>query len=294
MKPSLLSVIFAGMLKMLNFKKIVEKQARKKIARSKKGFMPNSIRERYSTATRTIRSREIATFEKKEKVTKTHLIYFHGGAYIFEASPFHWRLAQKIVEKSFCRMTLVDYPLAPEHSYRETFDMVEATCDLLLSQYPGDRFFFMGDSAGGGLALALAQKLASERPVMLPTGIILLSPWLDLALSNPAVKDLERSDHILTVDMLRHAGAKYANGADPDHYLLSPINGTFNSLPKALVFYGTEELFYADCTKLRSIVSSFGDRFQFREYAGMQHDWAILPLPESKRVVDEICSFIQE
>lgn len=290
MQPSLRSRLIARMLKIIGFKHLVEKMARNPPARSRKGFVPAGIKRKYSVAIRKVRGKELATMEHAGQVTKDHIVFFHGGAYIFEAAPFHWKLAQKIVEKSFCRMTLVDYPLAPEHHYRDTFEMVEEAWELLIREYPGDRFWFMGDSAGGGLALALAQRLAKDSLA----GLILLSPWLDLSMSNPAVKDLEKSDYILSPGMLRQAGSLYANGDDPGQYLLSPINGAFEDLPKTLVCYGTEELFYADCLRLRSIVSPHGVRFLFSEYKGMQHDWALFPIPESARVVDEICSFLKE
>lgn len=292
MQPSLISRLIAGMLKMLRFKYLIEQVARRNVARSTKGFVPARISKRYVVAARKVHSKEMATLEHKGQATQDHIVFFHGGAYIFEAAPYHWRFAEKIMDKSFCKATLVDYPLAPEHSYRDTFEMVEKAFNLLTREYPGDRFFFMGDSAGGGLALAFAQKLAQENPDKLPAGLILLSPWLDLTMSNPGLKDLERFDHILSPGLLRFAASQYANGDDPDHYLLSPINGAFEGLPRTIMFYGTEELFYADCVKLKSVVSSPGHRFLFREYPGMQHDWALLPIPESALVVDEICSFL--
>ncbi len=293
MPPSLLSRLIASMLKMVNFKRLLEQMAHRKIARSAKGFVPARINKKYAVATRKVQGKEITTLERRDKAANDHLAFFHGGAYIFEAAPYHWRFAQKIMDQHFCKATLVDYPLAPEHSYRDTFDMVEEAWDLLFREYPGDRFFFLGDSAGGGLALAFAQKLAQESPAKLPAGLILLSPWLDLTMSNPGVKELERSDVILSTGMLRHAGSLYARGDDQHHYLLSPINGPFEGLPMTIVFYGTEELFYADCLKMKSIVSPLGPRFLFREYPGMQHDWALLPLPESGLVVEEICSFLK-
>jgi acetyl esterase/lipase len=241
-----------------------------------------------------IKTNELVTFERKERVSKNHLIFFHGGAYIFGASPNHWKLAEKIVKKSFCRMTLVDYPLAPEHDYKETFGMVSETYDMLIKQYSEDSLILMGDSAGGGLALAFTQKLILEKHQNLPAKIILLSPWLDITMSNPKIKHLESSDYILTVNMLRNAGMKYANGENQNHYLLSPIHGQLNNIPKTIVFYGTEELFSADCLRLKSMTDSNSQGIIFREYQKMQHDWAIFPIPESNQVVNEICEFIKE
>ncbi len=294
MKPSLQSIIFAWILKVFNIKKIVENKAYKQHSRTKKGFVPQHIKRSYLFNLQTLYKKGIATFESKEKVTRNHIIFFHGGAYIFEATPNHWKLAEKIVKKSFCRMTLVDYPLAPEHNYKETFKMVSGAYELLIEQYPLDNLILMGDSAGGGLALAFAQKLIQEKHKKLPAKIVLLSPWLDMTMSNPDIKKLESSDFILTVNMLRNAGMKYSNGDNQDQYLLSPINGEMKDIPKTLVFYGTEELFNADCTRFKSMIGSNNHSIIFKEYQKMQHDWAIFPIPESNQLVDEICDFIEE
>ena len=294
MSPSLQSQVFKWMLKVSNFRTIVEKKAYTRISGSKKEFVPQRIKRSYLINHPHINASEIVTFERKEKVSNKHIIFFHGGAYIFGASPNHWKFAEKIVKKSFCRMTLVDYPLAPEHDYKETFRMVSDAYEVLLNQYAGDDLVFMGDSAGGGLALAFAQKLILEKHQKLPAKIVLLSPWLDISMSNPNIKNLESSDYILTVNMLRNAGMKYSNGEDPDHYLLSPINGQLKNIPHTIVFYGTEELFYADCIRLKSRIDSNTKGIIFREYPKMQHDWAIFPIPESNQVVNEICEFIKE
>lgn len=294
MSPSLQSQVFTWILKVFNFKKKVENKAYKLNSRSRKSFVPPRIKRSYLISTRKFGAKEIATFERKEKVEKNHIIFFHGGAYIFEASPNHWKLAEEIVKGSFCRMTLVDYPLAPEYDYKETFEMVSGAYEMLIKQYPGDNFILMGDSAGGGLALAFNQKLIKEKHEELPVKMILLSPWLDITMSNSNIKNLEASDYILTVNMLRNAGMKYSNGDDQDQYLLSPINGELKDIPRTMVFFGTEELFHADCIRLKSMIDFDTQSIVFREYQKMQHDWAIFPLPESKQVVNEICEFIND
>ena len=292
MNPSFKSIIFVWILKVFNFKKRIEKRALKQMQPSKNEFLPNRIRRSYLVNLERFHGKGIATFESKEKVTNNHIIFFHGGAYIFKTTRGHWRLSENIVKRSFCRITHIDYPLAPQHHYKETFNMVSGAFEMMIRQYPEDKFIFMGDSAGGGLALAFAQKLIEEKHKKLPEMIVLLSPWLDLTMSNPAIKKLEDSDHILTLQMLQHAGMKYSNGDNQDQYLLSPINGELIDLPKTIVFYGTEELFYADCIRLKSKIDYNKQNIIFREYHKMQHDWAIFPIPESKQVVNEICDFI--
>jgi monoterpene epsilon-lactone hydrolase len=293
MKPSFSSKLLTGILKLINFKKLVEQRVENPIRKSGNGFVPKIIKRSYHHSTRLINKKAVTTFENKKKVTNKHIIFFHGGAYVFEASISHWILARKIVASSFCRMTLVDYPLAPEHDYKETFEMAEGAYEMLIKNYPDDELILMGDSAGGGLVLALAQKFNNEKHSKPPVRNILLSPWLDISMSNPEIKPQVDTDHILTVKMLSHAGSKYANGDNPNDYKLSPINGVFQGIPKTLVFYGTQELFYADCLKLKRIVATASAEFTFKEYQGMQHDWAIFPIPERERVIQEICTFIE-
>jgi len=294
MVPSLQSKILTCILKVINFKKIVERRVHKQIPRSRKGFIPRRIKRSYSLAVQAFNSKTIATFENRERSTNKHIIFLHGGAYLFEATSNHWRLAEKIVKKSFCRMTLIDYPLAPEYNYKETFGMLQGSYEFLISKYHGDNFILMGDSAGGGLALAFTQKLIKEKHKILPAGNILLSPWLDMTMSNPDIRNLEKSDYLLSCGMLRTAGLLYSNGDDRDHYLLSPINGGFKDIPRTIVFYGTEELFRADCIKLKSIPGSGKENIVFKEYPKMQHDWAIFPIPERELLVDDICEFLNK
>ncbi|MCB2220615.1 MAG: alpha/beta hydrolase [Bacteroidetes bacterium] len=292
MIPSFKSRVFFRILKVLNFKKRIEKRVLRKMKTSKNEFLRRRIKRSYLVNLQTFQGKGIATLESKKNVTDNHIIFFHGGAYIFKTTYGHWRLSENIIKRSFCRMTHIDYPLAPVHHYKETFSMVSGAYELLIKQYPADNFIFMGDSAGGGLALAFAQKLIKEKHKKLPARIVLLSPWLDLTMSNPAIKKLEKSDHILTIKMLKYAGLKYSDGDKQDQYLLSPINGEFAKLPETIVFYGTEELFYADCLRLKPLTDANRQKFIFREYQKMQHDWAIFPIPESNEVVDEICDFI--
>lgn len=292
--PSLRAQIIAWMLKVSNFSRLVEKLTYKRGSRSHKRFVPHRIKRSYSSRQQKVNEKTVVTFELKESKSRIHVIFFHGGAYVFGASSFHWKLAEQLVKKSLCRMTLLDYPLAPEHSYKTTFSMIDQAYASLISQYAGDQFVFMGDSAGGGLALAFTQKLLKENQQKLPAKLVLLSPWLDLSMSNPEISKQVHSDHVLTVQMLRNAGMKYANGDDRHQYLLSPINGNLRDIPKSIVFFGTEELFYADCMRFKSMVDVNAQDIAFKEYQKMQHDWALMPIPERKQVINEICRFLDE
>ena len=287
---SISAKILTAFLKVSNFKKLVEKSFQNP-TRTKKPLFSVHLRKRFIVNEFRIMEKMVVTIQPKTNVSNIHILFFHGGAYLIEGNTMHWKIVKNISTNANCRVSYIDYPLAPEHNYKTTFDMVQQSYDKLTNDYPHDRFMLMGDSAGGGLALAFAQKLLNENSTIQSEKNILFSPWLDLSMQNIAIRQQELKDTILPYDGLIAAGNKYADGDDINHYLLSPINGELNGIGKTLVFYGTDELFYPDCEKLREITSGFGN-FCFHKFQSMQHDWVLFHIPEAKDAMDMAVEFI--
>jgi len=228
---------------------------------------------------------------KNKHDTGKNILYLHGGAYVQRFNKFHWDFLAELVKRTHCTITAPDYPLAPAYTYKESFGMVtELYKRLLETTIPGD-LIIMGDSAGGGLALALAQKMRNENVVQ-PAQIILLSPWLDITLTNPDIKDIEPMDPFLEKESLQEAGKLYAGETKRDYYLLSPINGSLEGLGKISVFAGSNEILVADTRKLKSLAISKGITLNYNEYAHMVHAWMFLNFPESKRAKQQIVDLI--
>jgi acetyl esterase/lipase len=122
----------------------------------------------------------------------------------------------------------------------------------------------MGDSSGGGFALALAQNLRVENIKL--RQLILLSPWLDITLTNPLIKYLDPEDPFLEAESLKQAGTLYSKGINADHYLLSPINGSLKGLGKISVFIGSKDLLVADARRLRDRAQMEGIDLNYFEY----------------------------
>jgi acetyl esterase/lipase len=171
--------------------------------------------------------------------------------------------------------------------------MIGVLYNQLLQTVNANDVILMGDSAGGGIALALAQKMRNEKANQ-PGQVILLSPWLDITLTNPDIKDIDPSDPFLGKESLQQAGKLYAGDTNPDHYLLSPINGPLDGLGKVSVFAGTNEILVADARKLKSLAESRGVDLNYYEYANMVHAWMFLNFPESKRAKQQIIDLIHE
>lgn len=239
-----------------------------------------------------MREHKVFTLNAGGNENRKHILYLHGGAYVEGFVRPHWDFLYKLIKNLNCTITAPDYPLAPVHTFEQTFEMVKDVYIRVLKTVRPENFILMGDSSGGGLALALSQLMRNEN-ISQPGQIILLSPWLDIGLKNPAIKDIDPSDLFLGVEGLRLAGKAYAGDTDEDYYLLSPINGSLEGLGKISVFVGSREILVADARKLKAMAEEKGIEINYREYMGMFHAWMLLNLPESKEARKEIIQLIQ-
>ena len=234
------------------------------------------------------------TFSTPEPASNLHIIYLHGGAYVWQGELFHLTFIKKLMLEQNCRATYIDYPLAPEHTYIDTFEMLQSGFDHITRSYPDDKFILMGDSAGGGLALAFAQKLKKENHSVQPEKLILLSPWLDLELDNPRIKEVEQFDHILSVGSLTIAGDLYAGGDDKSEFLLSPINGPLTGVGEIYIFIGTRDILWPDCQKLKNKAQEIGESLSLFEYIEMPHTFMLFPIPSAKDVFYKIMKVLND
>jgi acetyl esterase/lipase len=226
--------------------------------------------------------------------SQTHLIFLPGGAYLLEATAFHRKFAEKIAKTSGLSVTMVDYPKSPEYSYHTTHDLIWKAYHQLVQRYPDHEFCFLGDSAGGGLALAFLQTLRDQKITPLPPKCVLISPWLDLSLSHPQIPAFVSRDLILTLEGLEYAADLYAGGEDLQNPLLSPLYGDLNLLGEILLIAGTEELFYPDCQELgKKIKAARGTKITLEMGENLIHAWPIFPFPESKQAVERIADFLR-
>ena len=173
--------------------------------------------------------RRVYTLRPKKDGGSRHVFYLHGGAYALGFNRLHWAFVANLIRETGCTIIAPDYPLAPECTYVDSFRMVEPLYIDLVARVGGENVVLMGDSAGAGFALALAQKMKHEG-VDAAGRIILLSPWLDIALENHAIAEVEAKDPILGVGALRRAGRCYAGGGSLSSYLVSPIYGDLHGL----------------------------------------------------------------
>jgi monoterpene epsilon-lactone hydrolase len=222
-----------------------------------------------------------------------HVIYLPGGAYLLEAKHAHRQFAEKLVGKYGLAVTLIDYPKSPEHTYRITHDLVHKAYLELVDRFPDQEFCLMGDSAGGGLALAFLQTLRDQQNTPLPRKTVLISPWLDLSLSHPDLAAYDIREQILPLEGLKHAALLYSGDHNPKDPLLSPLYGDLNDLGEIKLIFGSEEVFYPDCLALiDKIEKSRGTQVEWEVGEGLIHAWPIFPFRESRVTLDKIARFL--
>jgi monoterpene epsilon-lactone hydrolase len=222
-----------------------------------------------------------------------HIIFLPGGAYNVEATPFHRKFMETLAIDHGLAITYIDYPKSPEYTYQTTLDVVVKAYLEVVQRNPGCDFYIVGDSAGGGLALALLQILRDRQTIPFPKKSVLISPWLDLTMSNEKIQEYESRDCLLPVEGLINAGKLYSGGEDLRNPLLSPIFGDLSNLGEILLIFGTNEVFYPDCVDLADKLSrASGSSVDFIIGQNLMHDWVIFPFKESKSGVRQIAQFL--
>lgn len=254
---------------------------------------PKEVSEICAVEKYKMRRRNVFALHPLKDPTGKHILFLHGGAYVQNFVRQHWTFLSRLVEELRCSITAPDYPLAPAHTYRDAFDMVVPLYKKLLRTVHSSDIILMGDSAGGGFALAVAQYL-HEHTIPQASKLFLLSPWLDVTLKNPAIKKIDPRDPFLGIEGLRRAGRLYAGNDDPEIPMVSPIFGPMESLPAIYLFVGTRDILVADARKLKGLLKEKGIPIHYREYEDMIHVWMFLNFPESRKARHEIIRLIRE
>jgi monoterpene epsilon-lactone hydrolase len=219
------------------------------------------------------------------------LLYLHGGAYSIDIGFVHWQLIESLIHKTGCAATVPLYPLAPENGWQQALGSVLTHYRELTAQMPASRIVIMGDSAGGGLALALAQA-AQAAGLPQPGHIVLLSPWLDLTMSDPATLAHQAHDPVLKPEAALAAARMYAGDLPLEDPRISPIYGAVRGLAPVTVLTGTRDMLNPDARRFAARMLSEGQSIELVEHAGMVHAWMLLPMPEAHLAREQIIAIL--
>ena len=215
----------------------------------------------------------IITPKNKQKTNKV-ILYLHGGSYVAETSNNHWEFLEKIVNDTVVTVILPDYPLTPKYTYKDVFTMITPLYKEIIEEVDVNNLILMGDSAGGGMALALLERIGEEN-IVLPSKTVLISPWVDVRLENPKIDEVQKRDTDLNKDSLKLAGVAYAGEDGMNNYLVNPIDGDLSKLKNVTILTGTNDILNPDIDILQEKAKKVNVDIEVKEYEGAGHIWII-------------------
>ena len=245
---------------------------------------------------RSLRLAGIPAEEIKPQKSATQLIFhIHGGAFFVGSLKTHRAFLSEIAVRTQMQVLHLDYPLAPEHQYPEASEAVYDAYLQLLSQgiLPKD-IIISGDSCGANLALALALKLKDEDAELLPSGLILMSPFLDLTLTSESLRYNQKHDALLSIEALETGIEFYVpKGMDKSQPELSPIFGDFEGLPPTLVQIGSKEILLDDASRFKEKAEAAKVNVSYKLYTGMWHNFQMFSpwFDEAQQALADIATF---
>jgi acetyl esterase/lipase len=218
------------------------------------------------------------------------MIYLHGGGY-FTCSPQTHRAVTCAFAKMGFRVFTPDYRLAPEHPFPAAIDDAASAYQGVLDQV-GTTFPVAGESAGGGLALAMMLSLRDAGKA-LPPAAALFSPWTDLACTGGSVQTNNHCCAMFTATDIVPAAQFYLQGADPRNPLASPLYADLSGLPPLLIHVGANEILLDDSVRLEKRAREFGVQASLKIWPVVSHAWQLgYPyVPEARRSLTEAAEF---
>ena len=222
-----------------------------------------------------------------------HLLYLHGGGYRVGSPAIYRHLTWRFADAARASVLIIAYRLAPEHPFPAALNDAFAAYRWLLGD-GAKEIVVMGDSAGGGLTLALLMKLRDEG-LRLPEAAVALSPWTDLALTGGSLAANAASDPMLNAGDMPAVAADYLAGADPRDPYASPLYGDPSGLPPVLIQVGSDEVLRDDAVRMAEKLRAANPLSELQIWPLMPHVWqAYAPvLPEARAAVADIGQFVR-
>ncbi len=225
------------------------------------------------------------------------LLYFHGGGYVIGSIASHREMASRLAREAGSAALIIDYRLAPEHPFPAALQDARAAYRWLLAQgcEPG-RIILAGDSAGGGLCVALLVDLR-DAGEPLPAGAALLSPWADLAMTGESIRTRAKQDPMLHASALRDWANWYRGEVAAEDPLVSPQYADLAGLPPLYIQVGTAEMLLDDARRLAESARQGGTPVQLDEWEGMFHVFQVfapMDVRESREAVERFGDFCRK
>ncbi len=213
--------------------------------------------------------------------TREVVIAIHGGAYVGEATIFHWWTYTAMARQTGATVVVPDYTLSPAGTAETEVPRMADFISQMIHEHSAEKVSLLGDSAGGGFALLAVQELV-RRNAKTPEHLVLLAPWLDVSMKDPRSATID--DPLLDVGNMTKDGKLWAGELDTRNPLVSPLFGSLDGLPPTSVYSSTRDVLTIDTLRLRDrVLAEHIPNMTFRLRQGLLHDFVIYaPLPDAQ------------
>lgn len=222
------------------------------------------------------------------------LLYVHGGGYVAGSARAHRPVTAALARATGWRVLAVDYRLAPEQRFPGAFeDVVAAYHWLVTTGAPGAPVVLAGDSAGGGLVLALAQH-ARDAHLPAPVCVVALSPWTDLQGTGTSLRTNDGACHMFRPENVdAFAGAYLGRTGAAHDFRCSPLRGSPRGLPPVLMQVASTELLLDDARRMHERIRAVDGTSTLTVYEDVSHGWHVAGglVPETRAAIEEIARF---
>ena len=221
------------------------------------------------------------------------ILYLHGGAYLAGSPTSHAPLLGRISRLSRLAIAAAHYPLVPEHPAPAQFDAARAAHAALVQRgYAPGRIILGGDSAGGGLALALLADLC--RRGQQPAGLFAFSPWTDLAMTGASLVENAATDPVLPAQRMAETVALLCGALAADDPRISPLRARFERPPPVFLQVGTTEILRDDSRRMAKVLTDAGGEVTLQEWPDAPHVWQMLDgyVPEARAALIDVARFL--
>ena len=211
----------------------------------------------------------------------TLIFYFPGGGFINQPKSQHWKLIDKINVQTGYPVIVPIYLKVTSYNCDDAYAEIMELYKLYADSTRISKMIFMGDSSGANLALSLAMQLR-DAEIRQPDKLILISPWMDLSMTNEEMEALEEDEFMTGIDGLRVFGKKWAGDRNVLDPVVSPLYGNFTGLGEIVIFSGTKDMLHPDILLFEKRLIT--DKADYTLYIGenLPHVYPLFPTPEAK------------
>lgn len=221
------------------------------------------------------------------------VLYFHGGAYVMGAPRTHKAMLATLCGKAGCDAVLQDYRKAPEYPFPAAVDdALAAYAELCTKRDPQD-IILGGDSAGGGITLALLGEIC-RRGLAQPAGVFVLSPLTDVTFSGASITQNAKADTVLPAARVKDLEHLYLVGADAGDPRASPLFATFTGAAPVFLTVGDTEILRDDTLRMAAALTDAGVEVTLKLEEDLPHVWPLFHnyMPEARRTLGLVAGWI--